>query len=240
MKYISVFIIGQFVLLASVSAQKKIDFSGQKINLSGWVNNLTVEGHEEKYVEIIQGVSNSSEEIFEDEIRMEEFYLSFRPNTGNVIVRVPKSINISLDMEAIVYETKFDHNQESDWKKVLLKDLAGSVSFNGDGYDLEMKNVNGSVAVVTYGDIEFESSDLSNAELISLDTYWGEVLASIPASMDANVTARAKSGNVLVDDAFYANVKKNNKHKFISTNDNAKIDIILHGESGREVVLKGN
>ena len=231
-----------FIFLISWSAnslaQKKIAFSGESINLNGWASDLTISGHDESYVLIEQGDDNESESAATHKLIGDVLEISLTANTRTMHIFVPKPVNLAIEMEDVVWETYFDREKESDWRKMKIEKIRGDIEFSADGYHLNLQEVSGSIAVVTYGNIQASIADLSNSELISLDTYWGNVEVKIPANAAADLVMRAKSGVVQLSPKLQlTNVKKKSQKRLTGQLNGGTTPIILHSEGGQLVSL---
>ena len=225
--------------LNQMDAQEKIEFSGKKITINGWATNLIISGHDKSFVSIEAGVDNETKLVARHKKGENELEISLKEETKSVHIYIPENTDLNIAMEAVMWEGSFD--REKDWRNIKIENTNGELEFDGDGYHVDLNNVNGSIAVVTYGNINADFADLSKSEVISLDTYLGNVEVGIPASTSANLTMRAKGGEVKIDPNLKISetTKKSNK-KLTTKLNGGTIPIILHSEGGAYVSLKAN
>lgn len=224
--------------LISMNAQQKIEFSGKKITINGWAKQLVVLGHEKDFVSIeMRNDDTDSENRTSHEKQGDELKISLEINIENILIYVPENMDLNIAMETVMWEGSFD--REKDWRGIKIKDTKGDLELDSDGYHVHLDNLTGSLAVVTYGNIYAEFSDLSKSEVVSLDTYLGNVEVAIPTSVSANITMRAKSGEVSIDSNLpISETTKKSKKKLTAKLNEGTLPIILHSEGGEYVSLK--
>ncbi len=228
----------KLLLINTLWAQEIIPFEGRDVLIDGWAKNLAIVGSTESKIKINEA-SPDKDKCYSIEMQGESVIISLKPNCQNVAITIPKSANLRLTMVAVVRETMFDRYKGSDWRAIAISKVDGNIESESDGYHIALDRVNGSVSVVTYGNISAKLPDLSNSELISLDTYWGNVYAKIPSDISASLSLTAKSGKVDLSRDFKLEKKEKNTRKKLRANlKDGKLPIILHSEDGDVVTLE--
>lgn len=232
------YIIYLFFIASSIStAQEKIDFSGKTVVIKGWAKQIAVSGHSENYIKIEEAQKNDKKD-YDYEIGDSTITISLFPTCNTIGVVIPKNLNLKIDMEAVVYETMFDGKKGSDWRSLAISGINGNVESNTDGYNVALSKVNGSISVVSYGNISAVLTEFSNSELVSLDTYWGNVSLQIPIKLPANIRMRAVSGKLDISPKLKVTEKKfKTKKKLHGIINGGGLDIMLHSERGDVVSL---
>ena len=221
----------------ALHSQESFSFEGQHVVIEGWAQHLTIDGTENPNI----SYRSSEEETMSKlnySIDGESVTIFLSPTSKDLRITLPSAINLNIKMEDVVREGSFERIRPGDWRRVEITNVKGEIEFEADGYDLVLKNNTGSIAAVTYGNIVANYQDISTCELISLDTYWGDVNVDLPTNSSANLTIRARSGEIFLDPKFtFENVKKR-KRRFSGTMQEGNTTIILHSEGGKIVSLR--
>ena len=210
------------------SAQSTIDFGQGTLLIKGKTPSLEIIGTTTPKVKLSTNLKHKKSK--------DQLIITLVESEQAMKIEVPVGVNIVCQFDPIVYETGLGRADEF-WK-VKISNLKGDLEFHGDGYDVSLEDLKGSVSVVTYGDIQAQFEDLTKSSLISLDTYWGEVAVTIPTSTPANLNLTAMNGAIDLSSAFTVtkSLRKFNNN-FIGQINGGGLDIILHSEDGKKVSI---
>ncbi len=226
------------LVFQNLTSQEIIAFEGQEIIIEGWARNLAIVGTYKDEIKV-EEEEPDEKKAYNIKVNGPVALISLKPTCHNIAIHVPKTANIKISMMDVVFETKFDRYKGSDWRSIAISKIDGNVESSTDGYNIAIDRVKGSISVVSYGNISAVLPDLANSELVSLDTYWGNVYAKIPSEISASVTLTAKNGKVeLPKGVMFKKTEKKTKRKFRGSLDSGLLPIILHSEDGKEVTLE--
>lgn len=199
-----------------------IPFDGNKIIINGTMEYLTVLGHGESNIKIQNGANtNPTADYIDYNIDGKTIQLGLKDRRQNVKVFVPSGLEIEIKPNAIVEESY----SNKDYGFIDLKDLNGPIELEADGYHVDLKNVKGQVSLVTYGDINAILPKQNTANMLSLDTYSGNIKIKVQPDKKYAVRCNAVSGDVIIDSDVLQDHQSNPS-------------IIAHAESGKYIKLE--
>lgn len=233
------------------SQEMKIKFPKGKILING-VGNLNIEGYAGDEVliydmlyelnrpDLAKGLtkldSNKPDDLeldLEYEIKGNELHIEAHGKAGRYHLKVPNNLDVSVKSHGENYY------YYDGLKNLNFKNINGEIEVFADGsVDVNIEKSIGSMSVVTYGNITATFEELPNEGVLSFDTYRGHVNLSLPNTANANLSLRAKNGDI------YSNLpieieKKNQKKKEVKATLNGKgIDIIINAEVGGDIYLR--
>lgn len=199
-----------------------VPFDGNKIVINGTMEYLTVLGHGESNIKIQDGVrSNQTAEYLKYNIDGNTIELSLQDREQNFRVFVPSHLAIEIKPSSIVDESYTN----KDYGFIDLKDLNGPIELEADGYHVDLKNVKGQVSLVTYGDINAILPKHDDKNIISLDTYTGNIKIQVQPDKRYAVSCNAVKGDVIIASD-------------VLLDDQSKPSILAHAESGKYIKLE--
>lgn len=225
-----------FVMLSTIvfqSNEVSIDFNHGRVILEGGTAEVEIKGHDGQQVII---VTSNGGPLSEDNysIKRKSLTIKLTDQYESVRILLPKQVSLECDLADWVDEI----NRDVPFRKVSLEAIGGAVEFNADGYDVNIKNPESHVSIVTYGSIDAWFDDFQDETIISLDTYLGNVTAYIPLEIEANLNLTAMGGKVKMDKKFNITRQlRNSTNNFIGEINGGGIDVILHSENGTFVQL---
>ncbi len=156
----------------------------------------------------------------------------------SVEISVPEGMPLAVKMERNFYN-EYD-NGPGNRPKAFLTNLKADLEFYANGYyDVTLKNLSGSVSLVTYGHVKADFSTLPENGILSIDTYRGNVEVTIPRKIGSQFQMTAKDGKVdVASNVSVESVLEKSSQKFIGQIGNGgSTQIILHSEAGKYVLL---
>lgn len=225
-----------FLVLSPLFLQSNevvIDFNHGRVVLEGGVSDVEIKGHDGQQVII---TTSNGGAISEDNytIKHKTLTVKLEDKHESVSILLPNEVSLICDFADWVEEI----NRDAPFRKVSIEGVGGAIEFNADGYDVNVKNPESHISIVTYGNITAWFDDFEEDTIISLDTYLGNVTAHIPLEIEANLNLTAMNGKVEMDKKFKVTRElRNSSNNFIGEINGGGIDVILHSESGSSVRL---
>jgi len=127
-----------YIISFQMNAQEKITLNGDRLYISGWASELIIVGHDLPYVDIVPGEDNDSKKPAQYKPVAGGAEISLLPTTRTIQINVPRGVSVDLKMRDVVFETRFDRNDPTDWRHVSIVKLAGDIEFAGDGYHISL------------------------------------------------------------------------------------------------------
>ena len=206
------------------------------LNITGEMKSLTILGEDRKNTTVEffgKGSKTANYDVLE---KPDELHFEIAEPKMDVIIRVPKSVNLEIEPYDIVFEGIFD--MKSNPRNISIKDIEGSIDVTTDGYEVDLLRNSNDMSVVSYFNIFADSIEVRDGGSISMDSYWGDVKLQSINPLDAQISMRAKHGMAQLDSMIVIAEKQlllNDNIEVIVGNGSA--DILLHSEKGNHVLL---
>ena len=222
------------LLTSFTSKAKQIPFNGNEIEIIGSLAELNIDEGLTGEIDIKHQFSNNSSNNYKTTNNGLKTTIELFEKTVYSI-SVPLGTNITCKPLQVAGESGWYKEQNN--YKIQLRKLSGEVIVDADGYDIFIENVSGPISIVTYGDIRAKYDFVPSSNIISLDTYQGNITLQIPKNSETNINATAKNGSVIIADE----IKHDAKNRMIKATGNVKVitesnkQIKLHSEDGNYI-----
>ncbi len=233
----SIYIIALLSVVSYVSKAEQIPFSGSNIEVTGMLTQLTITAGLSNIIDIRNPMTKKGEKPYSITTNGNLTRINLTSETMYEI-NIPRRTNLVCKPVNVAFEGSWYKDQNN--YNISISNIQGEVVVDADGYNINLLDVLGPTSIVTYGDIKAKYTKPPLSEMISLDTYEGDITVEIPSESKSNINATAKDGYVVFAESITINADENiiKQNAAVIKHVSKNCTIKLHSENGKYVKVK--
>lgn len=226
-KIVFAFFIG---ISSNFSQQSHDGFKGDLVIVTGDFARLNVIQSDIGRVELV--INSETSRIKSNSYKVKEnpnvLEIIFKDKNQTFELRMPKGMSLKCQPNEFI--TKAEYSFLNSFRIIDMQELNNEIEINADAYNLRLVDLTGPLSVVTYGHIEGSFSDMKKGQLISLDTYMGDINLQVPDHQSGQLMCNARNGQVIIAESL--------KENYNAENINGDVKLMLNSENGKLIELK--